>query len=410
MSEFFQVLTPQEAWQRLELHISDIGRTETVFAQDALGRVTSMDILAPEDLPPFPRSAMDGYAVRAEDTHGASEGLPAYVQLAGEVPMGQPTQLRISPDQAALIHTGGVVPRGANAVVMVENTRKVDDSTIELTRSVAQGENVIQPGEDIRHREMLLAKGHRVRAQDIGGLLALGISEVTVFQKPIVAIISTGDELVHPETKVSQGQVRNINTYTSLALTIEAGGIPLSMGIIPDNYKALREAAQRSLEEADAVVISAGSSVSTRDLTADVINSLGNPGVLVHGVSLKPGKPTIIAFVNNKPMFGLAGNPVSAMITYDLFVGPAVNRLGGSTGMPIRQEVIARLTRSIPSATGREDYVAVRLLQKDGETWAEPVFGKSNLTFTLVRADGLARIPLDQEGMEMGETVAVRVF
>jgi molybdopterin molybdotransferase len=434
MPELFQVLTPWEAFQRLEPYLTATGRAERVVTKEALGRVVAEDIFASGNLPPSPRSAMDGYAVRAEDTHGASEGLPAYLKIIDEVPMGYLPQRKLSEGEAALIHTGGLTPEGANAVIMVENTQKVDASTIlpsenrfllgtqgphkisdfvgliEVLRPVAEGENVLQRGEDLHQGESLLSKGHLLRPQDIGGLLALGVTEVLVFQRPLVAIISTGDELVPPEAEPTSGQVRDINAYTLSALTLQASGIPLPLGIVPDNHKALREVVRRGIKEADMVVISAGSSVSTRDITAQVINSLGKPGVLVHGISIKPGKPTILALVDHKPIFGLAGNPVSAIVTYDLFVTSTIYRLSGCSNFPVRPLRNAKLTRNIPSISGREDYVPVKLSEKDGELWAEPVFGKSNLIFTLIKADGLAQVPLDKAGIEAGDIVTVRLF
>ena len=410
MPELFTVLTPQEAYHRLEAHLSPAGKTERIATKEALGRVLAEDVLAPDNLPPFPRSAMDGYAVRAEDTFGASEALPAYLRVVGEVLMGSKSEIEILPGEAALVHTGGALAEGANAVVMVENTRKIDTSAVEVVRPVAVGENVLQVGEDIGKGKLLLRSGQFLRPQDIGGLLSMGIIEITVSQQVRVALMSTGDELVSPGMEPESGQVRDINTYTLSALTLGAGGVPLPLGIVKDDYQALRAAAERGLREADIVVISAGSSVSTRDMTAQVIDSLGKPGILVHGVSLKPGKPTILAVVNQKPVFGLPGNPASAMVTFDLFVVPAIYRLSGCNKPPIQSRLQARLVRNLPSAPGREDYVPVRLEEKDGVLWADPVFGKSNLISTLVEADGMAQVPLNKTGLSAGDMVTVRVF
>ena len=410
MPQLFNVLTPQKAWLRLEPYLSPIGRVEIIPTRDALGRVLAKDIAAPSDLPSFPRSAMDGYAVRAEDTYGASEGLPAYLRVVGEIAMGGPAGIGLASGEAALIHTGGMLPKNADAVVMIENTRDIDASTIEVMRPVAKGENVIQVGEDVEKDETLLTSGSLIRPQDIGGLLALGITEVPVFQRLRVALISTGDELVPPEEEPRLGQVRNTNAYTLASLASRIGAVPLRLGIVKDNHEALRQAAIRGMREADIVVISAGSSMSTRDMTADVINSLGRPGVLVHGVSLKPGKPTILAAVDGKPFFGLPGNPGSAMITFEIFVTPCIYRLSGCRQSPRRTELQARLTRNIPSATGREDHVVVKLEERGGELYAEPIFGKSNLLFPLIKADGIAQVPLDRSGLEAGEMVLVRVF
>jgi len=409
MPQLFTVITPQEAWLRLEPHLRPIERVEIIATDEALGRVLAEDAIAPSDLPSFPRSVMDGYAVRAEDTYGASESLPAYLKVIGEVTMGKPAEITLSPGEAALIHTGGMLARKANAVVMLENTREVDTSTIEVVRPVAKGENVLQIGEDLAQGKALLPRGSLLRPQDIGGLLALGITKIAVFQRVRVALISTGDELVPPEDEPKPGQIRGINAYTLASLTLRAGGIPIKLGIIPDDYQALKEAAEKAMREADIVVISAGSSVSTRDITAQVINSLGKPGILVHGISLRPGKPTILASVDQKPFFGLPGNPASAMITFDLFVTPSIYKLSGCS-QPPKRYLKAKLSRNIPSAPGREDYVPVKIEERNGELWAEPIFGKSNLISTFIKADGIAQVPLDKTGLAAGEIALVRIF
>jgi molybdopterin molybdotransferase len=324
--------------------------------------------------------------------------------------MGRPAAVKLSPGEAALIHTGGMLAVGADAVVMVENTRTVDASMIEVVRPVAKGENVIQIGEDMAKGDALLPRGSLLRPQDIGCLLSLGITKVPVFERVKVALIPTGDELVPPETEPGPGQVRNTNAFALAALAAKAVATPIVMDIVRDNYESLKLTAQKALDLADIVVFSAGSSVSTRDMAARVIDSLGKPGVLVHGVSLRPGKPTILAAVGRKPVFGLPGNPASALITFGIFVTPAIHKLSGCSRPPQPLAVKAKLTRNIPSATGREDYVPVKIEEKNGELCADPVFGKSNLLFAMIRADGLARVPLDKAGMTAGESVEITLF
>lgn len=408
--ELFNVLTPPDAYARLEAHLRREARVERVATAEALGRVLAEDLVSPEALPSFPRSTMDGYAVRAADTFGASEGLPAYLGLAGEVFMGRRPEVRVSIGQAARIATGGMIPDGADAVVMVENTQEVDPTTIEVVKPVAPGENVITVGEDVTVGAPLLGRGQVLRPQDLGGLLALGITQVAVATRLKVAILGSGDEVVPPERRPGPGQIRDINSYTIAALVRRAGHEPLFLGVVPDVYAELEAAARRALELGDVVILSAGSSVSTRDMTAQVIATLGAPGVLVHGVSLKPGKPTILAVASGKPVFGLPGNPVSCMVTFDLFVTPTLYRLSGCAERPASQVLTARLAKNLASAPGREDYVQVRLERRDGELWAEPVFGKSNLIYTLVRSDGLVKIALDKSGLSAGELVDVRLF
>jgi len=410
MPEMMQVLTPADALPVLLDHLSVRVRTEAISTADALDRVLAESQVAPSSLPAFPRSTMDGYAVYAADTFGATESLPAYLSLVGESPMGRAPQVTVGPAQAAVVYTGGMIPPGADAVVMIERTQKLDAGNIEVLRPVAPGENIINVGEDVKAGETLFAPGHILRPQDLGGLMALGLTRVTVASRPRVAIVSTGDEVVSPEAEPAPGQVRDVNTCTVAGLVARSGGLPLPQGIVGDDFDELLSAARTGLNAADALVISAGSSVSARDLTADVVNRLGQPGVLVHGVSVKPGKPTILGVCDGKPVFGLPGNPVSAMVVAELFVVPVVWRLQGVVSPPERRRVTARLAHNIASVPGREDYVSVKLAEREGQLWAAPVFGKSNLIYTLVKADGLLRVPLDLNGLHEGELVEVQLF
>ena len=410
MSEFFNVLPPDQALQLLKRHLSLHIETEFVSTTGALGRVTAKDIQSPEDLPAFPRSTMDGYSVRAVDTFGASEGLPAYLNIVGKMSMGQASQISLRPGQAAEAYTGSMLAKDADAVVIVENTQIASDNTIEVFHPVAPGENVINPGEDVQQGAVVIQTQHLMRPQDIGGLLALGITQIEVGRQPRVSIISTGDELVPPEDQPSLGQVRDINTYTISALVTQAGGVPIPMALVKDDYEAQRNAAIRGLDQGDILVFSAGSSVSSRDMTASIINSLGSPGVLAHGISLKPGKPTVIGLVDEKPALGLPGNPVSAMVVFDLLVRPTIYMLSGCTDPPTIGTVQANLTRDIPSQAGREDYIQVSLEYRTGSINAEPVFGKSNLIYTMIHAHGTIKIPLDKSGLYAGEEVTVKLY
>ena len=406
MTELFTVHTPPAAWARFVEHFQPPVRSERIATADALDRVLAEQLVAPQDLPEFARSTVDGYAVAAADTYGATPGLPAFLDLAGEVAMGKAAAFALDPGAVALVHTGGMIPPGADAVVMIEETQRVAAGHIEIFRPVAEGQNVVQVGEDIRRGQAILTPGHRLRPQDIGGLLALGITEIAVAIPPVVGIISTGDEVVPPDQPVQPGQVRDINSYTLAGLAGRAGARALRYGIVPDDRAALEAAAARAVAECDIVVFSAGSSVSYRDMTADVIDGLGKPGVLVHGVSVKPGKPTILAVCDGKAVFGLPGNPVSAMVIFDLFITPAIGLLLGAQKPP-QSTVAARLARNLASDSGREDYVQVRLEMREGELWAVPVLGKSNLIYTLVNAEGTIQIPLDANGLRAGEWVTV---
>jgi len=410
MPEMFQVLPPANALNLIYDHLSKDIRIEELATAESLDRVLTERLTATSSLPSFPRSTMDGYAVRAADTFGASESLPAYLSVIGEVAMGQESLLSINTAQAAITYTGAMIPPGADAVVMIERTQKLDDTSIEVLRAVAPGENILNIGEDVKSGEVLFEAGHILRPQDIGGLMALGITRVKVAAKPRVAIISTGDEVISPELTPGPGQIRDVNTYAVAGLVTRSGGIPLPQGIIRDDYEALASAARAGLDAADILVISAGSSVSTRDLSAKVLNNLGQPGVLVHGVSVKPGKPTILGVCNGKPVLGLPGNPASAMVIAGLFLTPLIRKIQGVIRAPAVQRVTARLSYNISSVPGREDYVQVRVTERDEELWAEPVFGKSNLIYALVKSDGMIRVPLNSSGIHKGELVEVELF
>ena len=421
MPEFFTVLSPDDALAKFWRHLPEAVASEPVDIGEALGRVTAEAITSPSALPAFARSTMDGYAVRARDTYGASQSLPAYLNIIGEAPMGRAPDFDIGAAQAALVHTGGMLPAGADAVVMIELTQIAREGELEVLKAAAPGENILRVGDDIAAGAPLLPAGHWLRPQDVGGLAALGLTRLAVARRPRVALLATGDEIVPPTSQAGPGQVRDVNSYTVAGQIARAGGLPLRRGIAPDNFDALRDAAQAALAEADALVLSAGSSVSARDMTADVVDGLGKPGMLVHGVAVKPGKPTILAVADGKPVFGLPGNPVSAMIIADLFVVPTVYRMQGCLQPPPRHSARARLTHNLASQAGRVDYVPARLRASPpggeagndtpaGELWAEPVFGKSNQIFTLVFADGMIKIGMDATGISSGEMVEVRLF
>jgi molybdopterin molybdotransferase len=412
MPEFLRLVSPSEALARLLARLPEGRRVEpeAIPTSEAVGRVLAAPVVAPHALPAFPRSTVDGFAVRAADTHGASPSLPAYLQVVGEVPMGRASDLKLSPGQAALVHTGGMVPDSADAVVMLEDTQSPRPGEIEVLKPSASGQNVIAAGEDVSPGESVLEAGVRLRPQEIGGLMALGIAEVRVARRPRVGILSSGDEVVDPESTPGPAQVRDVNSYALSALVVEAGGEPIRHGIVPDQMGALQEAARKALGASDLVVITAGSSASARDLTAEAIRSLGEPGVLVHGVAIRPGKPTILAVADEVPVIGLPGNPVSALVIARLFVVPVIRRLLGERGPALPARWTARLSANIASEAGREDYIPVRLVVTPEGLVAEPVYGRSNLIFTLVRADGLIRIAPEVTGLSAGAAVEVTPF
>ena len=410
MTEFLNLTPPDEALKRLLSHLEVHPVPEEVNTAQALGRVTVSPVLAPHPLPEFRRSTVDGFAVRAADTYGSSESLPAYLNLIGEVCMGQATDLRLGAAQCALIHTGGMLPEGADAVVMVENTQSARENEVEVLRAVAVGENLIKIGEDVKLGEEVIPAGRRLRPAEIGGLMALGFTTVMVARKPRVGILSSGDEVIPPEQQPLSGQVRDVNSFTLAAVVQQVGGEAVHYGIIPDTRAAMLKTARRAHAECDVVVITAGSSVSVRDLTAEIIAELGQPGVLVHGVNIRPGKPTILGVCAGKPVIGLPGNPVSALVNVEMFVAPVVKSLLGEDPARPRAAVNAQLLVNLASESGREEWVPVRLLASSRGWEADPVFGKSNLIFTLARADGLVRVVSDATGLAAGEMVEVVLF
>lgn len=408
---FFKVKTPGEVCQLLRDTAGPLPAENVELLENILGRVLAEDIKSPVDLPGFHRAIMDGFAVRARDTFGASPSAPAYLTLAGEVKMGKAATVKVSPGEAVKVSTGSMMPGDADAVVMVEYTDFLDDETIEIVRGVAPGDHVVGKTEDLHEGEFILPAGHVIRPQDVGALAGVGITTVKVSRQPRVAIISSGDEIIPPDQPIQIGQIRDINSYSLACLAQQAGGIPIKMGIVRDDFDALKACLTAGLEKTDIALISGGSSVGARDVTLDVIESFDGAEVLVHGISIRPGKPTIIARVGDKYLFGLPGNPVSVMVTFGLFVGLLIKLLSGAD-LPVWEQrlVRARLSRNIASAPGREDYVSVQLVELGGEMLAEPVLGRSALITTLVKAHGLIKIPLESEGLEAGAEVAVAVF
>ncbi|MCJ8499872.1 molybdopterin molybdotransferase MoeA [Desulfatitalea alkaliphila] len=380
--------------------------TEMVDLEDALLRVLAEDFRAPGDIPGFDRSTMDGYAVRADGTYGAGEGSPAYLNVVGSVAMGQVPDHRVGPGEASRIATGGMLPEGADSVMMVEHVGVLDEGTIEVYRSVAPGQHVVARNEDAAAGQVLLSAGRRLRPQEIGLLAACGVGSVRVHAMPRVGIISSGDEVVPVDREPLPGQVRDVNSLTLAGMVRQAGGRPQRYGIVPDQYDRLLDTCRRALAETDMVLVSGGSSVGTRDLTVQVLAALPRSAILVHGVSISPGKPTILAQCGEKAFWGLPGHVTSAMVVFTVLVRPFLARIGGCrSDDDVR--VRARLTRNVASAQGRVDFVRVRLVRRDDTLWAEPVLGASGLIRTMVAADGLVAVDLNDEGLEKGAEVDV---
>jgi len=408
-TEFFRVLPVSEALALWLNGLPPLARRERLTTTRALGRVLAYAPCSPLALPQFPRSAMDGYAVRAEDTYGASPSLPAYLRVVGRVPMGQMATQAIQSGEALEIATGAMLPPGASAVVMIEKTQDIGGGDLEVHGPVALGENVVQVGEDVAEGAEILPTGHKLRPQDMGGLLACGITEVAVVARPRLALVGSGDELVAPDQMPAPGQIRDINSYLLAALFEEMGAEVLHMGIARDDFDDLYNRAAGGLAQADALILTAGSSISTRDLTRAVIDKLGAPGVIQHGLAVKPGKPTILGRSEDKAIIGLPGNPVSAYCVARQMVVPLIRHLLGQRPR-FAATLSARLTANVPSKAGREDTVPVKLTRDERGLWATPLFGKSNLIFTLIEADGLLTVPLNSGGLLAESLVDVELF
>jgi molybdopterin molybdotransferase len=392
--------------------------TERVPLREAGGRVLAAALRAPEDLPAERRSVMDGYAVRAADVHAASELASISLALVGTVPMGAIFAGALAAGEAVAISTGGFLPAGADAVVMVEHASSTGESegrgrSVEIARAVAPGANVIQVAEDFAAGDDVLPAGRRLRPQDLAALATFGVAEVTVFRRPRVAVLSTGNELCAPGATPQPGQVRDANQYVLGAQVEAAGCVAIYGGIVRDDAGALREVVARVLAEHDALILSGGSSVGTKDVTAEAMLGLPGPGVLFHGIDIRPGKPTLFARAGGKPVVGMPGFPTSSLIVFDAFIRPMLWRLGGEVGRqtwPARRR--ARLARAQPSVVGREDYVRVRLVPRAGdpEPWAEPLAGGSAAISNVVRADGLVRVAAEEAGVAAGAPVDVFLY
>ena len=408
------VVSLDEALHLLEQHLPPCpARTVTLPLEETLGRICAHDIISPEDLPPYPRSTMDGYAVKARDTFGASEKLPAYLEISGEVSMGEFPKQGPQPGACYAIATGGILPPGTDAVVMLEHTVGIDDRMIEVVQPVAAGGNVIEAGEDIAKDEMLLPAGHRIRPQDIGLLAGVGLKDINILRRVRVGIISTGDEIIPYDQSPDPGKTRDTNSASLAAQTKDTNAIPTFYGIATDDEESLANMVREAKAANDIVLLSGSSSVGARDLGEKVIAQMGSPGIIVHGVAVKPGKPVIIARTDNTMIFGLPGHPVSAAVSFDLFVKPAIIYLSGITddGLPQHRTLKARLMRNLSSASGRTDFMRVQIKTIEGkEPEAHPILGKSGALSTMVKAHGFIEIAEKLQGIKEGEIVEVKLF
>ncbi len=410
MREFFKV-TSLEAVLELIRTLPRVGE-ETLPLDQCSHRVLAQDVFSGINLPEFNRATMDGYAVQARSTFGASESMPALLTIVGSVGMGEVPTVSVEQGQAVRIATGGMLPEGADSVVMVEHTQALDEQTLEVSKSAAPLQHVIEIGEDIGKGEKILAKHTRIRPQEMGVLAALGQTHVPVYKQPVVAIVSSGDEIVPIEQSPSLSQLRDVNAHSLAGLVRLSGAIPVYLGIAKDNLDELNHLCKSALDQADMVLISGGSSVGSRDFTLDVLQGLPDSEILVHGVSVSPGKPTILARSNQKSVWGIPGQVTSAMVVFHVMVRPALEWIGGLSGDQSDEWrlVPAELSRNLASVQGREDYVRTKLVRRADKLYAEPILGKSGLIHTMVKADGLIRIDKNSEGLDQGTPVKVILF
>lgn len=399
------VKTPEEVLALIETEFSPLGQVETVPLSAAMGRVLAEDIAAREYVPDFDRSTVDGFAVYARDTFGCSDAIPAILPLQGTVLMGEGADFVLNRGACAAVPTGGAVPKGADGVVMMEYTEDYGDGTIGISKPAAPGMNLIFRGDDVYPGKVILQKGRVLSGADIGALAAIGQVQVPVAKQLTVGVISTGDELVPPEVQPGPGQVRDVNSPMLEAMLSAFGCRVRNYGIVVDDEALLSETVQRAASECDAVLLSGGSSVGVKDAACRIIESMGQ--LLLHGIAIKPGKPTILGKTGAKPLAGLPGHPVAAYFVTRLFVLPLLGRLTGRD--MTAYTVTARLTESISANHGRAQYHCCRLTRQDGQLYAQPIRGKSGLITTLAGADGYFCIDRDCEGLPKNAEIQVTI-
>lgn len=407
--EFFKVMSCQQVDRILEEMANNYQlEMEKIDLIDAVDRIVWADYLAQRDLPEFDRSTVDGYAVKCQDVLGVSESMPAFLTASSEVAMGQMTHHVLKPGEAVYVPTGGMVPVGTEAVIMIEYTQKLEDGTLLAYKPMAQGENITLIGDDLRKGDVIVRKGKRLTAYDIGLLASVGFGEVRVWKKPVISVISTGDEIVDAGYILKIGQIRDVNGYALCARSKQLGCEIGQKIIVEDDFNLLRQALKLGLESADVVILSGGSSVGTRDFTKQVIESFDDGSVLVHGIAIKPGKPTIIGRIRGKLVVGLPGHPASALIVFNVFVKKYLDRIQGIIQSPLT--IPALLDSNVHGAPGRETYQMVQLMRTQAGLTAVPLYGKSGMMTLLAKATGHIRLLEEQEGLQRGEMVEVELL
>jgi molybdenum cofactor synthesis domain-containing protein len=408
---FRKLMTFDEAKAAINNHFkpASLGE-EDVALLEAYNRVLKENIVSKLDIPPFNRSTVDGYAVNSEDTFGADENQPVSLKVSGVVNVGEQPKVVLAKGEAAEIVTGAPIPEGADAVVMVEDTERTNGD-LQVFSSVTKNENIMKKGTDIKNGETVLRAGQVLGSTEIGVLAALGLTKAKVYKLPMVAVLSTGGEVTEPGKALPPGKIYDINAYSISTAVIESGGKPIYFGVVPDDKATLTKTLQCALASADMVITSGGVSVGPKDFTPQIVDSLGKPGLIVYGIAVKPGKPTTVGFVEDKPVFSLPGHPTSALLIFYLLVRPILQRLSGRTVSEIKSIRVFAGARMF-SAKGRRTYVMVRLcLDENGKLFAEPVeTGASGAITTLAKADGFVEVPENQQFIDVDEEVIVKLF
>lgn len=404
--ELFQVVSVEEAKNIIKNSFNYEFQSEEISIMQSVGRISFEDIKSGENIPEFRRSTVDGFAVNSKDVFGASEAIPSILDLVGEVMMGKTPNSDIEGGgQCIYVPTGGMIPKGADSVVMVEYSDRLDEDTILIYSAVAPGDNIIQVGEDTSTGDIVVKKGNKLRPYEIGVLASLGIAKIKVYKKPRVAVISTGDEVVPCEVKPALGEIRDINTYLLYSSLIEDGFEAVSYGIIRDNFELLKNTVDKALTECDIILISGGSSVGKKDQSLKVIDSYEDGKILIHGIAVKPGKPTIVGKVKEKIIFGLPGHPLACSIIYKILVKNYIEQ--SMQRSEDNYYVNAIISINYHKAKGREEYLPVDLEIKENEIAAMPIFGKAGLITSFSRAWGYIKIEKDIEGLREGQKVEV---
>jgi len=407
--ELLNTLSIEEAKGLIKENFKDlILEVEEVSLLEAADRIVAEEVISAISVPEFNRSTVDGYAVKAKDTNGASETLPSFLNNVGSVEMGKETSLAIKSGECCYVPTGGMLPAGSDGVVMVEYTEQLDERTICIQKPIAPLENVLQKGDDIAVRQVLFNIGHRLRSQDIGALAGIGIEAVKVFKKLKIGIISTGDEIIGPDEELKLGQIRDMNTYSLGAAAEKDGCEVVCRSVIKDEIHLLQNKIEEFLNSCDMVLISGGSSMGAKDVTKDAINMVGEPGVFIHGLAVKPGKPTIVGRIGKKAVFGLPGQPVSALVIYHVIVKRLIQDIY-KTSLP-EAYITGELSVNISSAAGKEHYVMVNISQENDKNIVIPVHGKSGMLTMMTKSLGYIKIQQNQEGLYKGQEVKVFIF